>query len=105
MEGVTWKLTAVVVFDCGDSAIDGPPLDAASFVVPRCRSESKEAPLAELLFLASFSSLFPATSPSFFPKTTETLAPPLAVDADAVSHPGRIESHGKLRLVFLGLLV
>ena len=73
MEGVTWKLTAVVVFDCGDSAIDGPPLDAASLVVPRCRSESKEAPLAELLSPYLLLSLLLSLSISFAEKS-ETLA-------------------------------
>ena len=58
----------------------------------------KEAPLAELLR----SSLIPFSLCLSLPhlissEPDETLAPPLAVDADAVSRPGRIEGRGKLR--------
>jgi hypothetical protein len=59
----------------------------------------KGVPLVELLLVALY--LAPSRSLSRRRRHTETLAPPLAVDGDAVSHPDQIEDCRELRLVVL----
>ena len=86
------------------TSVARPPRHGPTSPSP-CRLESKEVPFAELLL----SSLIPFSLCLSLPhlissEPDETLAPPLAVDADAVSHPGRIESHRRFRLEVLSRL-